>query len=263
MTKNGKRLQSLCYDTLFLYSFPTMNTKILISGALLLMSTSAVFAAVGDYKETACTAELTSQSCDVCFTGDKVAPGGQVTGFFDSWTNKNQNEQIIYKDEQTMPEMIALSSGTVFTANPLDPESFWKFGSAVIWTDSATGTGKQEFMLDAGKTVRYIEADLGASYTLTSTDRAGGEVVGVLRFPLNYHNVDTDGNEGKKETITECVAYTADVATAKVTPVETVQPTPEPKKMTTVKTGPGESLVLVAMALLIAAGLVAVRRRKV
>gem|GEM_PF-4556006 len=53
-----------------------MNTKILISGALLLMSTSAVFAAAGEYKETACTAEyFTSQSCDLCFTGDKVAPG--------------------------------------------------------------------------------------------------------------------------------------------------------------------------------------------
>ncbi len=239
-----------------------MNTKILISGVLLLMSTSAVFAAAGDYKETACTSEyFTSQSCDLCFTGDKITPGGQITGFFDSWTNKNQNEQIIYKDEQTMPEMVALSSGTVFTANPLDPESFWKFGSAVIWTDSATGTGKQEFMLDAGKTVRYIEADLGASYTLTSTDKAGGEVIGILKFPLNYHNVDTDGNEGKKETVTECVAYTADVAVAQVTPVETIQPTPEPKKMTTVKTGP-ESIVLVAIALLIAAGLVAVRRRK-
>jgi len=241
-----------------------MNTKILISGALLLMSTSAVFAAAGEYKETACTAEyFTSQSCDLCFTGDKVAPGWQITGLFDSWTNKNQNEQIIYKDEQTMPEMVALSSGTVFTANPLDPESFWKFGSAVIWTDSATGTGKQEFMLDAGKTVRFIEGDLGASYTLTSTDKAGGEVVGVLKFPLNYHNVDADGNEGIKESHTECVAYTADVATAVVTPVETVQPTPtpEPKKMTTVKTWP-ESTILVILTLLIAAGLVAIRKRK-
>lgn len=236
-----------------------MNTKILISGALLLMSTSAVFAAAGEYKETTCTAELTSQSCDVCFTGEKIAPGAQITGFFDSWTNKNQSEQIIYKDEQVLPEMVALSSGTVFTANPLDPESFWKFGSAVIWTDSATGTGKQEFMLDAGKTVRFIEADLGASYTLTSTDKAGGEVVGVLKFPLNYHNVDADGNEGAKETHMECVAYTADIAT--VTPVETVQPTPEPKQMTTVKTGP-ESAILVILTLLIAAGLVAVRRRK-
>lgn len=240
-----------------------MNTKILISGALLLMSTSAVFAAAGDYKETTCTATyFTSQSCDLCFTGDKVAPGGQITGLFDSWTNKNQNEQIIYKNEQTMPEMVAMSSGTVFTANPADPESFWKFGSSVIWTDSATGTGKQEFMLDAGKTVQYIESDIGASYTLASTDKAGGEVVGILKFPLNYHNVDADGNEGVKETITECVAYTADVATAKVTPVETVQPTPEPKKMTTVKTGPGESIVLVAIALLISAGLILIRRRK-
>lgn len=238
-----------------------MNTKILISGALLLMSTSAVFGAAGDYKETPCSAELTSQSCDACFMGEKIAPGGQITGFFDSWTNKNQSEQIIYKDEQALPEMIAMSSGTIFTANPLDPESFWKFGSAVIWTDSATGTGKQEFMLDAGKTVRFIEADLGASYTLTSTDKAGGEIVGILKFPLNYHNVDTDGNEGMKETHTECVAYTADITTATVTPVETIQPTPEPKQMTTVKTWP-ESIILVILTLLIAAGLVAVRKRK-
>lgn len=240
-----------------------MNTKSLL-GITLFFATTQAFAAVGDYKETACTAEyFTANSCSACFEGMALANGDQINGLYDTWTNKNANEQLIYKDEQTLPEMVPLSSGTVFTANPLDPTAFWKYGTQVIWTDSATGTGKQEFMLDAGKSVQFLEADLGASYTLISTDKAEGEIVGVLKFPISYHNVDADGNEGGKETHIECVSYTAKVAAAAaVVPVEIVEPlAPVPEKMTTVKTGP-EALILMTLALLIAAGFIVVRNRK-
>lgn len=237
------------------------NTKGLLGIALFLV-TAQTFAAVGDYKETACTAEyFTANNCSACFDGTALANGDQVNGLYDTWTNKNANEQLIYKDEQIMPEMVPLSSGTIFIANPIDPTAYWKYGNQVIWTDSMTGTGKQEFMLDAGKSVKFLEADLGASYTLTATDKKDGEVVGVLKFPLSYHNVDADGNEGKKETHIECVSYTAKVTAAAVVPVEVVKPAPEPKKLTTVKTGP-ESRILMTLALLIAAGFVVVRSRK-
>ena len=239
-----------------------MNTTKGLLGIALFLVTAQAFASVGDYKETACTADyFTANNCTACFEGTALATGDQINGLYDSWTNKNANEQLIYKDEQTMPEMAPLSSATIFSANPIDPAAFWKFGNQVIWTDSATGTGKQEFMLDAGKSIKFLEADLGASYTLTSTDKKDGEVVGVLKFPLSYHNVDADGNEGKKETHLECVSYTAKVAAAAVAPVEVVKTTPVPQKMTTVKTGP-ESLILMTLALLIAAGFVVVRNRK-
>ena len=239
-----------------------MNTKGLLGIVLLLVTTQA-FAAVGDYKETACTAEyFTANNCSACFDGKALSNGDQVNGLYDTWTNKNANEQLIYKDEQAMPEMVSLSPGTVFVANPISSAAFWKYGSQVIWTDSATGTGKQEFMLDAGKSVKFLEGDLGASYTLTSTDKKSGEPVGVLKFPISYHNVDADGNEGKKETHIECVSYTAKVAAAAIVPVEVVTLKPlVPTKMTTVKTGP-ESLILMTLALLIAAGFVVVRNRK-
>lgn len=237
------------------------NTKSLLAIVLFLATTQA-FAAVGDYKETACTAEyFTANSCGACFEGTSLATGDQINGLYDSWTNKNANEQLIYKDEQTMPQMMPLSSGTIFITNPIDPTAYWKYGNQVIWTDSATGTGKQEFMLDAGKSVKFLEADLGASHTLTATDKKDGEVIGVLKFPLSYHNVDADGNEGKKETHIECVSYTAKVAAAKVVPTEVIKPAPQPKTMTKVKTGP-ESLILMTLALLIAAGVVIMRNRK-
>lgn len=238
-----------------------LNIKSLIGIVLLLVTTQA-FAAVGDYKEVACSAEyFTANSCAACFEGTTLATGDQINGLYDTWTNKNANEQLIYRDEQTLPEMISLSAGTVFTTNPVDPTSYWKYGNQIIWTDSATGTGKQEFMLDAGKSVKFLEADLGASHTLTATDKKEGDVVGVLKFPISYHNVDADGNEGKKETHIECVAYTSKVVAAKVVPVEIVTPAPEPKKLTTVKTGP-ESLILMTLALLIAAGFIVARNRK-
>lgn len=245
-----------------------MNTKGLI-GVVFLLATTQAFAAVGDYKETACTAEyFTANSCTACFEGIALATGDQVNGLYDSWTNKNATEQLIYKDEQVMPEMVPTSAGTTFVANPTDPAAYWKYGAQVIWTDSATGTGKQEFMLDAGKSVKFVEADLGASYTLTATDKKNGEVVGVAKFPLSYHNVDADGIEGKKETHVECVAYTAKVAAVAAAPVEVVKPAPAPqpvpktpKPTTAVKTGP-ESLILVTLALLITAGFVVIRSRK-
>lgn len=237
-----------------------MNVKGLLGVALFLATTQA-FAAVGDYKETACTAEyFTANNCSACFEGKALATGDQINGLYDTWTNKNANEQLIYKDEQAMPEIVPLTAGTTFLANPTDPTAYWKYGNQVIWTDSATGTGKQEFMLDAGKTLKFLESDLGASYTMTATDAKNGTVVGVIKFPLSYHNVDADGNEGKKETHVECVSYTAKIAAAAVAPVEVVKP--EPKKLTTVKTGPEESLALLAIALLIAAGFVVIRNRK-
>lgn len=240
-----------------------MSTKGFLGLVFLLISTPA-FAAVGDYKETACSAEyFTANNCSACFEGMPLVSGDQITGLYDTWTNKNSNEQLIYKDEQALPEMVSLSSGTTFVMNPVDPAAFWKYGTEVIWTDSVTGTGKQEFMLDAGKAVRFLEADLGASYTLTATDKAQGEVVGVLKFPLSYHNVDADGNEGVKETHLECVSYASNGASAVVVPAEIIEPVqaPVPEKMTTVKTGP-ESLILMALALLIATGIIAIRNRK-
>ncbi len=244
-----------------------MNTKSLL-GMIVLLTTTQTFASVGDYKEIACTADyFTAQSCTACFEWKALSVGDQINGLYDSWTNKNTNEQLIYKDEQNMPEMIPTSSGTVFLANPVDPSAYWKFGNQVIWTDSATGTGKQEFMLDAGKSIKFLEAELGASYTLSSTDKKTNEVIWVLKFPLSYHDVDADGNEGKKETHIECVSYTANVATA-VAPSPSVKPTtpttpiaPEPKKLTTVKTGP-ESLILMTLAFFIAAGFIVFRGKK-
>lgn len=241
-----------------------MNAKNIIVLALVASATmtSTAFAAVGDYKEIACDAAyFSANSCKACFEGKAIAVGEAVNGLYDGWTNKNASEQLIYKDEQTMPSMVPTSPATTFVANPSDPALFWKFGKEIIWTDSTTGTGRQEFMLSAGKTVRFLEGDLGASYTLSATDKKAGETVGVLVIPINYHNVDVDGNEGKREVHTECVAYTSKAAIARVVPVETVKPAQLPPKMTTVKTGPQE-MILVALALLIAAGFIVARNRK-
>lgn len=240
-----------------------MSTGKILAFTLLVSATitTTTFAAVGNYKEISCDAAyFANNSCNACFEGKAVSVGDEINGLYDMWSNKNSTEQLIYKDEQVMPSMVTTSAGTTFTANPSDPSLFWKFGPQIIWTDSATGSGKQEFMLDAGKTVRFLEGDIGAAYKLASTDKANGEVVGVLAIPTSYHNIDADGNEGKKQVHIECVSYTNKAAVAKVVPVEIVKPAPAPK-LTTVKTGP-EEMILVAVALLIAAGFVIVKNRK-
>lgn len=239
-----------------------MDKKIIALGVVVLASVSSAFASVGDYKETSCAQDyFTANNCTACFDGGNVTVGQKIGGLYDTWTNKNSDEQVIYKDEQTFPSMKATSEGTVFGSNPVDAATFWKYGADVIWVDSNTGSGKQEFVLEAGKSAKFLEADLGASYAMEKTDKKAGEVVGVLAFPLSYHNLDKDGNEGKRTTHIECVAYKSNAAVAKVAPVVVAKPAPViPKEVTKVKTGP-ESIVIIALAFLIAAGVMAIRRR--
>lgn len=234
------------------------------------VAVSSAFAAVNDYKEVACDADFfKTNGCNQCFDGGTVSSGQKLTGFYDMWVNKNKTEQIMYKGEQSLPEMVSLTTGSKWISNPVDPSAFWKFGQQIVWVDSLTGSGKQEYTLDGEKSVRVYEADLGAAYALEKTDAKPGAPVGLLRFPLNYHDVDQDGNEKPKALHVECVAYALSGTVAEppkpvvkppvVTPKPTVKPQPKPE-LTKVKTGP-EEFVLVFLTMLIVVGIMFMRRR--
>lgn len=212
--------------------------------------------AIWNYKEVPCDQTyFTENSCTQCFDGGKKAVWEKLTWFTDSWTNPNTTEQIIYKDEQTMPALINLWwVGTVWNTNPQEADKFWKFADEIAWTDSATGSGTQEFLLEWSKTVNFLESDLWASYSMQSTDKNEWEPVWLVKFTLNYHDTDENAKEWDIKTHTECVAYMA------WTPVA-VQAAPEtPKEVTKVKTGP-ESVLLIFAALILWFGLTKLRKR--
>ncbi|MDD2566005.1 MAG: hypothetical protein PHZ26_03615 [Candidatus Gracilibacteria bacterium] len=211
---------------------------------------------IGNYSEVACDKDFfLSNACNQCFEGGKKMVGEKIAGLTDSWTNPNATEQIIYSDEQKMPELINLGgANTTWVNNPLEAEKFWKYNDEIVWTDSATGPNKQEFLLEGGKTVNFLEADLGASYALQSSDKKEGDAVGLLKFYVNYHDTDATAKETEALMHTECVAYYAGTPTA--APIVPVTP-PEAIK---VKTGP-ESFVLIIMALILSLGLLKFRKK--
>lgn len=234
-------------------------TSLTLAAALALVSVSQAFALPGDYKEIECSTQafFSANNCNQCFDGGKVAVGQKVTGLYDTWTNKNASEQIAYKDEQTYPEIVSLGgNGTSWKTTPSDPKLFWKYGAEVLWVDSLTGSGKQEFVLDPSKTITFMEADLGANFSLEKTDKKAGEFVGLAKFPVAFHDVTAAGKDGPVQTHYECVAFATESA-----PVPAPVVKPAPPKATAVKTGP-ESFLLLALAALLSLSFFAFRRKK-
>lgn len=234
-------------------------TSLTLAAALTFVTVSQAFALPGDYKEIECSTQafFAANNCNQCFDGGKVAVGQKVTGLYDTWTNKNATEQIAYKDEQVYPEIVNLGGdATSWKSTPSDPATFWKYGSEVLWVDSLTGSGKQEYVLDPGKTVTMMEADLGANYSLEKTDKKAGEFVGLAKFPVAFHDVTAAGKDGPVQLHYECVAFASESA-----PAPAPKPAPTPVKATAVKTGP-ESFLLLALAALLSLSLVAFRRKK-
>lgn len=241
-------------------------SRLLIVGALLAF-TPFTFAASGDYKEVACGTQtfFGTNSCNQCFEGGTLTSGQKLTGLYDSWTNKNSTEQIIYKDEQVNPTLVNLGgNGTSFLSNPTDDSKFWKFGSEIIFTpesSSSSGAARSVFSLKPGKTVRVMDSEFGAYYQLEKTDAKKGAYVALLKFPVNYHDVsDQTGKAGNVQKHLECVAFAADVPTASVsTPVKIV---PTPTQATKVKTGAADTFLFVALAMLLALAFMFARKRR-
>ncbi len=162
---------------------------------------------VWEYAEVNCDKDFYTQNvCDQCFDWWKIATWEKITNLFDSWTNSNTSEQIIYKEEQIFPEFINLWwNNTKWLINPQESDKFWKFANDIIWTKWKTN--KEEFILDWNNTVNFLESEFWASYSMESTDKAINEPVWLLKISAAYHDIDSQWVELDKKTITECVAY--------------------------------------------------------
>ncbi|HRI35550.1 MAG TPA: hypothetical protein PK765_00285 [bacterium] len=219
--------------------------------------TESASAKIGEYESISCDPAYVSQfSCDQCFDGGTWAVGETKTDYFDTWTNTLSGSQIIYQNNQSLPSVHPLDTGTQFASNPEDPKKFWKFASDIVWTDSVTNVGDKEFELATGKQVTMYESELGAGYTLSSTNVKDGDPVAVLLFPLSYSTLLDSGTESDTKTHEECVIYKA-----KITNPAVPTPKPTPEKVTSPKTGP-ESVVMFMLALMAGAAILLVASRR-
>jgi hypothetical protein len=237
---------------------PTLSAAPTVTPTVTQTVTPSLGSGLGEYKSVSCNSNpaFATNSCNQCFDGGSVKAGERLTGLFDNWTNTTNGMLIAYKDEQKTPNMVRFGN-TTWTANPSDETKLWKNSTDITWI--ATGTGaRSNYILQAGQKVRFLEADLGAGYTLEKTDKKNGDVVGMLRFPVVSHAVDaTTGSEGAATTHYECASYTL---SAPVAPTQTG--TTLPPTVTQTKTGP-ETLLLILAAFFIAFGMMFSLRKRV
>ena len=228
--------------------------------------TPSAGSSLGEYRAVSCNSNsaFAINSCDQCFDGGSVKVGTRMTGLFDNWTNTSPNILKAIKDEQKTPNMVKFGN-SIWTSTPSTESAVWKYTSDIVWTNVGSGT-KQEFLLQPTSKVRWIEADLGAGYTLDKTDRKSGELVGMLRFPVVARTIDVrTASESAPVTRYECVAYKLDAPTIVITPVAPGTPPTKPippKEMTKTETGP-ETLLLIAAAFFIAFGMMFTLRRRI
>ena len=241
---------------------PTATTAAMPQLTAAPSGSTAMSNTLGENKSVSCASNSAfgTNSCDACFDGGSVTVGKRLTGLFDNWTNNSTGLMIAYQSEQKNPNMVAFGA-TTWTASPTDESKLWKSSSDIIWSPAQAGSTKMQYILGAGQKVKFIEADLAAGYTLTKSDRKNGELVGMMKYPIVAHAVDSVGNEGAAKTHNECVAY--NLSAPVVTPVAPTPTTPVTPEITKTATGPAETLILILAAFFIAFGLMFSLRKRI
>lgn len=214
-----------------------------------------------EYKEVACSSDVvfSQNSCNQCFIGSTVKVGEKKTDLFDNW--RNNTTDVVYtavKSEQKTPELV--SFGSKWVPSNADESKMWIFHTDVSESFFPGANGWEEFALNPGQEVRFYQTSLGAGYTLESTTKNNGEVVGMLKFPVVYYtqNISGEDRSTSPETHYECVSYSLEKEEA---------PAPTPNKPTTpevtkTETGPAQTLVLIVAAFFIAFGLMISLRKR-
>lgn len=222
-----------------------------------------------EYQSIACTTypAFATNSCDQCFSWGSLKVGDNLSWLFDNWINNTDKMLIAYKDEQKSPNMISFGK-TTWTTSPTDTAKFWKNASDITWVPAGWTGSRLNYILQPGQKVRFIESDLGARYTLEKSDRKNGELIGILKFPVVAHSIDsTTGAEGAASTHAQCVSYTLTlpppVATVVTPPTpKPPAPKPTPAEVTQTQTGPAETLILIVAAFFIAFGMMFSLRKR-
>lgn len=191
---------------------------------------------------------FSTNSCDQCFDGGIAVEGDNKGLLSDDWTNISSESQVLFKEEQDMPNMISLNGAVWEEIKASDGVDFWQYTSDLEALYDEDNLG---YTLESGKTVTWLESTLGSAYSLTSNSAAEWQNVGLLTYDIAVHQIDDGGDiELDANTHRECVLYKSG------NPGEPeVPPTPELPQ-----TGP-EHIFLALVALLLWFGFLQFRKR--
>ena len=226
-----------------------MNTfgKIISVCVLVAMNTTTY----GAYDVVTCDSDavFTTNSCSQCFSGWVVVEGDNKWLLSDVWNNTWKVPQVLFKEEQDMPEMLSLGWARWKEIKASDSVDFWQYTSSLdaIYDEDHIG-----YTLKNGESVKWLESTLGSAYNLESNSAAEGTNVGMITYDIATHEVASDGNLAlTAATHRECVLFKS--GTPNTPPVIPV--TPELPQ-----TGP-EHWILAMVALLLGFGFLKFRRK--
>lgn len=223
-------------------------TKILSSAALIAYLTTSSYAAV---TTVSCDSDaaFAANSCSQCFDGGTAVEGDNKGLLTDEWINATSASQVLFKEEQDMPSMIALGGAKWTEIKASDSVDFWQYTSEL---DALYDEDNLGHVLAAGEKVTWIESTLGSAYSLTSNPASEGQNVGLIAYDLTVHALSDEGNISLDgESHRECVLIKS--GTPGQPPV--IPETPELPQ-----TGP-EHILLAFVALLLGFGFLKFRKK--
>ncbi len=218
---------------------------VLLAGMISTMSSHAAYEVVNCDSDGA----FGANSCDQCFNGGTAVVWDNRWLLTDVWDNTSSNSQIVYKEEQRMPEMIPLGGSSWTEVKASDGLDFWQYTPEFdnLYSESDGG-----YVLNSGQSVTWIESTLWSAYELISSSVPEGQNIGVIAYDISVHDLVDGTVDIESRDHRECVLIKSGIPGE--TPVNPEQPTQLPK------TGP-EQWFLILTALLLAFGIFYYRKR--
>lgn len=189
-------------------------------------------------------------SCWQCFEwGDKTA-WDYIWLLVDSWINPTESSQIVYKEEQDIPEMLNLAPDNVIWGQTPSAEGFWEYTDEF---DALYSESDWWYILEAGKSVTWIQSKMWYAYELKTNTAEEGTNIGLLVYPIAYHTILEDGTPSiDDDEHLECVLFKSSNPTEEVKEKE-VEKLPE--------TGPTEYILLLIIAMILGVWLLRLSKR--
>jgi LPXTG-motif cell wall-anchored protein len=200
-----------------------MKTLIRFISTLLVVvyMTSSSYAA---YEVVTCDsdASYTANSCDQCFNGGAVVAGDNKGLLTDVWENNSDKAQILFKEEQEMPRIVALGGASWTEVTASDSVNFWQYTAEL---DALYDEDNLGYSLPANSSATWIESTLGSAYQLVSSSAASGENVGMVIYDIATHATASDGTPALDSDLhRECVLFTSGAGETPVIPETSTLP---------------------------------------
>ena len=209
---------------------------------VLLISTLINTSFVSAYNEIDCSSDIVfeSYSCGQCFEWGSKIKWDYIWLLIDDWINPTDQNQILYKEEQKMPEMVNLDPSNVAWSQTPSTEWFWEYSDEF---DALYSEDNLWYILNAWSRITWLQSKMGYAYKLDNNSATNNANIGLLIYPISTHTIQADWTPSMDDNEhIECVLFKSAWASEIVIP-ETPERLPD--------TWPTEYILLLIIAMLL------------